>query len=77
MKKILLIAGAAAALILTGCDQGGTSDQYGTSSVNVTSSNSVNNAPTAITITPISPPLPFVKFKWGMGESRRSEKDRR
>jgi hypothetical protein len=56
MKKILLIAGAAAALILTGCDQGGTSDQYGTSSGNVTSSNSVNNAPTTRTNTPISPP---------------------
>ena len=32
MKKILLIAGAAAALVLAGCDKGGTSDQYGTSS---------------------------------------------
>ena len=44
MKKIMLIAGAAAALILAGCDQGGTSDQYGTSSGNGTSSNSLNNA---------------------------------
>jgi hypothetical protein len=32
MKKLLLIAGAVAALILAGCNQGGTSDQYGTSS---------------------------------------------
>jgi hypothetical protein len=44
MKKIMLIAGAAAALILAGCDKGGTSDQYGTSSGTVTSSNSLNNA---------------------------------
>ena len=56
MKKILLIAGAAAALILTGCNQGGTSDQYGTSSGNVTSSNAVNNAHTTSSNTPISPP---------------------
>jgi len=41
MKKILLIAGTAAALILTGCNQGGTSDQYGTSSG--TASNGVQN----------------------------------
>ena len=44
MKKIMLIAGTAAALILAGCDKGGTSDQYGTSSGNGTSSNSLNNA---------------------------------
>jgi len=47
MKKILLIAGAAAALILTGCNQGGTSDQYGTSNGGANSSNSVNNAHTS------------------------------
>ncbi len=41
MKKILLMAGTAAALILTGCNQGGTSDQYGTSSG--TASNGVQN----------------------------------
>ncbi len=56
MKKIILIAGAAAALILTGCDQGGTSDQYGTSNGSVTSSNAANNAHTTDTNTPISPP---------------------
>ena len=44
MKKIMLIAGAAAALILAGCDKGGTSDQYGTSNGNGASSNSLNNA---------------------------------
>jgi uncharacterized membrane protein YgcG len=43
MKKILLIAGTAAALVLAGCDKGGTSDQYGTSSGNGTSSNSLQN----------------------------------
>jgi hypothetical protein len=56
MKKILLIAGAAAALILTGCNQGGTSDQYGTSSGTATSSNSMNNAHTVNSNTPVSPP---------------------
>jgi len=55
MKKILLIAGAAAALILTGCNQGGTSDQYGTSSGNVNSSNSVNSAHTTVSNTPATP----------------------
>jgi len=44
MKKLFLIAGAAAALVLAGCNQGGTSDQYGTSSGNGANSNSVNNA---------------------------------
>lgn len=56
MKKILLIAGAAAALILTGCNQGGTSDQYGTSNGSASSSNSVNNAHTTNSNTPVSPP---------------------
>jgi len=49
MKKLFVILGAASALILAGCDQGGTSDQYGTSSGNANSnvtSNSVNNAHT-------------------------------
>jgi protein involved in sex pheromone biosynthesis len=55
MKKILLIAGAAAALILTGCNQGGTSDQYGTSNGNANSSNSVNNAHTASSNAPVTP----------------------
>jgi hypothetical protein len=55
MKKILLIAGAAATLILTGCNQGGTSDQYGTSSGNVNSSNSVNNAHTTTSNSPTAP----------------------
>ena len=41
MKKVILILGAAAALVLAGCNQGGTSDQYGTSSG--TSSNSVHS----------------------------------
>src|ERR1043166_4986308 len=36
MKKLILIAGAA--LLLAGCNQGGTSDQYGTSSGTNTSS---------------------------------------
>jgi len=47
MKKLFVIFGAASALILTGCDKGGTSDQYGTSSGNANSSatsNSVNGA---------------------------------
>jgi len=57
MKKMLLIAGAAAALILTGCNQGGTSDQYGTSSGTAASSNSVNNAHTPSSNSPVvSPP---------------------
>jgi outer membrane lipoprotein SlyB len=43
MKKVILILGAAAALVLAGCNQGGTSDQYGTSSGSATSSNSVHN----------------------------------
>jgi hypothetical protein len=43
MKKIFLIAGAAAALVLAGCNQGGTSDQYGTSGGSGTSSNSLQN----------------------------------
>jgi hypothetical protein len=43
MKKLFLITSAAAALILAGCDKGGTSDQYGTSSDNVTSSNSLQH----------------------------------
>lgn len=55
MKKILLITGAAAALILTGCNQGGTSDQYGTSSGNEASSNSMNNAHTTSSNTPVTP----------------------
>jgi outer membrane lipoprotein SlyB len=40
MKKAILILGAAAALVLAGCNRGGTSDQYGTS--NGTASNTVN-----------------------------------
>ena len=56
MKKIILIAGAAATLILAGCDQGGTSDQYGTSSGNVNStSNSVNRAPNSVSNSPVTP----------------------
>lgn len=43
MKKLILIVGAAAALVLAGCNQGGTSDQYNTSSGSATSSNSINN----------------------------------
>jgi hypothetical protein len=43
MKKLFVILGAAA-LILAGCDRGGTSDQYDTSSGNVTSSNSMPGA---------------------------------
>ena len=44
MKKLFMILGAATALILAGCDKGGTSDQYGTSSGAVNSaSNSVHN----------------------------------
>ena len=44
MKKVMLIVGAAAALILAGCNQGGTSDQYGTSSGSAnSSSNSVQH----------------------------------
>ena len=43
MKRLILIASAAAALVLAGCNQGGTSDQYGTSSGSATSSNAVNN----------------------------------
>jgi hypothetical protein len=41
MKKLFLILGAAAALILAGCNQGGTSDEYGTSTG--TGSNSVQS----------------------------------
>ena len=44
MKKIILIAGAAAALVLAGCNKGGTSDEYGTSSGSSnSSSNSLQN----------------------------------
>lgn len=43
MKKLILIAGAAVALVLAGCNKGGTSDQYGTSSGSANSSNTVNN----------------------------------
>jgi hypothetical protein len=32
MKKFILILSAVAGLVLAGCNQGGTSDQYGTSS---------------------------------------------
>jgi hypothetical protein len=39
MKKLMLVFGAAAALILAGCNRGGTSDQYGTSTGSSTSSN--------------------------------------
>jgi hypothetical protein len=46
MKKIILVIGAAASLILAGCDKGGTSDQYGTSSGGASSSNSVQNGAT-------------------------------
>lgn len=37
MKKWMLIFGAAAALILAGCNQGGTSDSYNTSNGNASS----------------------------------------
>jgi hypothetical protein len=40
MKKLILILGTAAAVVLAGCNKGGTSDQYGTSSGTATSSNS-------------------------------------
>jgi hypothetical protein len=52
---MLLIAGAAAALILAGCNQGGTSDQYGTSNGDANSSNSVNNAHTTNSNGPVTP----------------------
>ncbi len=56
MKKIILIAGAVATLILGGCDKGGTSDQYGTSSGDVnSSSNSVNRAPNSVSNSPVTP----------------------
>ncbi len=56
MKKIILMAGAAATLILAGCDKGGTSDQYGTSSGNVNStSNSVNRVPNSVSNSPVTP----------------------
>jgi len=38
MKKLILIAGTA--LLLAGCNQGGTSDEYGTSGGNASSTNS-------------------------------------
>jgi protein involved in sex pheromone biosynthesis len=44
MKKLLIILGAASALILAGCNQGGTSDQYGTSSGTANSSNSIHSS---------------------------------
>ena len=51
MKKLLLIAGAAAALVLAGCNQGGTSDQYGTSGGSASSTNGVHHATNA----PVTP----------------------
>ena len=44
MKKLFIILGAASALILAGCNQGGTSDQYGTSSGTANNSNSVHQS---------------------------------
>jgi hypothetical protein len=49
MKKIILIVGAAAALVLAGCNQGGTSDQYGTTTGN--STNGVHHSTNA----PVTP----------------------
>ncbi|HWD93375.1 MAG TPA: hypothetical protein VG938_13615 [Verrucomicrobiae bacterium] len=44
MKKLILILGAAAAVVLAGCNQGGTSDEYGTSSGTANgSTNSLNS----------------------------------
>lgn len=43
MKKLFVILGAATALILAGCNQGGTSDEYGTSSGANNSSNAVHS----------------------------------
>ncbi len=40
MKKLFFILSAAAALVLAGCDRGGTSDAYNTSNGYVASSNS-------------------------------------
>jgi hypothetical protein len=40
MKKLILILTAAAGLLLVGCNQGGTSDQYNTSNAGGRSSNS-------------------------------------
>ena len=44
MKKLFVILGAASALILAGCDKGGTSDQYGTSSGNANSGANSSNS---------------------------------
>ena len=44
MKKLFVILGAASALILAGCDKGGTSDQYGTSSGNANGGGGSNNS---------------------------------
>jgi hypothetical protein len=46
MKKLFLILGAASVLVLAGCNQGGTSDQYGTSSGNANGSNSAPKSAT-------------------------------
>jgi hypothetical protein len=45
MKRLILALGVGAALILAGCNKGGTSDQYGTSSGNASgnTSNSMQN----------------------------------
>jgi hypothetical protein len=50
MRKIILIVGAAAALALAGCNQGGTSDQYGT-----TTGNSTTNGVHHGTNAPVTP----------------------
>jgi hypothetical protein len=49
MKKLILIITAAAGLVLAGCNRGGTSDQYGTSSGNANGSS--NSAAGSSTIT--------------------------
>jgi len=43
IRKLILILGAGAALILAGCNKGGTSDQYTTSSGSANSTNAVQN----------------------------------
>jgi hypothetical protein len=47
MKKVILVLGAAASLILAGCNKGGTSDEYQTSNgVASGGSNSIHYAAT-------------------------------
>lgn len=55
MKKIILIAGAAVALVLAGCDKGGTSDQYGTSSGTANSNSNSANGMHSSSNSPVTP----------------------